>query len=193
MTLLALCLATACSSGRSGHRDTLHDPEAAPASEPRSQEEAASTPEPTAPDPTPSEAPPAPRAEGYLCAHDRCPAVPPACPVGQIPSVHGEGGCYGPCVPYDECACDDADDCALIRGSTCGPSGLCIIDCNVSHARNPVRPPACPAGEVLSVIGVGWGPCVAATLCSCTTFDDCPQITGISEVCTTSGHCSPAM
>lgn len=111
--LLTLALA-GCSSATSVDRTTPHE-RAEPAAEAMT-------------DTTPTTAAqPAARAEGYLCAHDRCPAVPPYCPDGQIPSVHGEGGCYGDCVPIVECACDADDDCPAHLGATCGPSGLCQV------------------------------------------------------------------
>jgi hypothetical protein len=54
-------------------------------------------------------------------------------------------------------------------------------------------PPACDEGEVPTVEGSCWGECIPANECQCETFDDCPEVTGYSEVCYSAGHCGPAL
>lgn len=54
-------------------------------------------------------------------------------------------------------------------------------------------PPICDEGEAPSVSGDCWGECIPASECRCRTIDDCPSITGYSEVCYTAGHCGPAL
>lgn len=53
-------------------------------------------------------------------------------------------------------------------------------------------PPTCGVGEAPSVMGSCWGPCIPATLCTCTTADECPDIRGYSETCYPGrGFCGP--
>jgi hypothetical protein len=55
-------------------------------------------------------------------------------------------------------------------------------------------PPRCTMGNVPSVSAGCWtGDCVPIDTCACSTFEDCPMITGVSEVCYTAGHCGPAL
>lgn len=54
-----------------------------------------------------------------------CPALPPDCPTGQVPSV--EGGCWGECVDIGACTCETSEECAdpliyvCYRSGRCGP------------------------------------------------------------------------
>jgi hypothetical protein len=46
-----------------------------------------------------------------------CRRAPPECPEFQAPSV--SGSCYGPCVPLEACACEQASDCPNPETGTC--------------------------------------------------------------------------
>lgn len=46
-----------------------------------------------------------------------CKRAEPACNQGEVPSV--EGTCYGPCVPVEQCSCDEAADCPRPETYTC--------------------------------------------------------------------------
>ncbi len=46
-----------------------------------------------------------------------CRRAAPTCPEHQVPSV--ESSCYGPCVPLEQCACDEAADCPNPESGTC--------------------------------------------------------------------------
>ena len=53
-----------------------------------------------------------------------CRALPPDCPMGQVPSI--SGSCWGPCVDVGECRCAAADECPADyachgTSSRCGP------------------------------------------------------------------------
>lgn len=53
-------------------------------------------------------------------------------------------------------------------------------------------PPMCGVGEAPSVMGTCWGPCIPATMCTCSTAEECPAIRGYSETCHTGrGFCGP--
>jgi hypothetical protein len=71
--------------------------------------------------------------ERGVCAPDRvscsgpvtCPAIAPPCPTGFVRST--PGGCFGPCVRVDHCACDNDHDC-LPAPATCDRmTGTCGI------------------------------------------------------------------
>jgi hypothetical protein len=66
-----------------------------------------------------------------------------------------------------------------------------LVPCVLPPHVSPSPAPECPGGQVPSVVGETWGPCVNASLCACTSFArDCPNITGYSEGCY-QGHCGP--
>ena len=66
-----------------------------------------------------------------------------------------------------------------------------LVPCVLPPHVSPSPAPPCAVGEVPSVVGDAWGPCVSATLCACTSFEsDCPNIRGYSEGCY-QGHCGP--
>jgi len=46
-----------------------------------------------------------------------CKRAEPVCPEGQVASI--EGTCYGPCVPVQQCSCDEAADCPHADTYTC--------------------------------------------------------------------------
>lgn len=66
-------------------------------------------------------------------------------------------------------------------------------NCDPSDVVCDGLPPACAEGEAPTVESGCWGECIRAMDCACRTFDDCPPITGWSEVCYTAGHCGPAL
>lgn len=66
-------------------------------------------------DPDTSEPPPA--ATSCDPKQLRCRRAAPVCPEGEVPSVSGT--CYGACVPLEQCACSQADDCPNPDSYTC--------------------------------------------------------------------------
>jgi hypothetical protein len=46
-----------------------------------------------------------------------CRRAPPECPQWHVPSVSGT--CFGPCVPLEQCACDEPADCPNPETFTC--------------------------------------------------------------------------
>lgn len=92
----------------------------------------------------------------------------------------------GVCVPARR-ICETNDDCA----SDSGEQAWCIenecvsmVDCDPNHAGCEMLPPTCPDGEVVSVVGGCFGPCVPAGAClpaiaGCSDSSDC----GPDEVC----------
>jgi Kazal-type serine protease inhibitor domain len=46
-----------------------------------------------------------------------CRRAEPVCPEGQVSSI--EGTCYGPCVPLEQCPCDEPEDCPFPDRYTC--------------------------------------------------------------------------
>lgn len=66
-------------------------------------------------------------------------------------------------------------------------------NCDPDDVRCFAVPPECDEGEVPTVVDGCWGECIPAMECQCETFDDCPALTGYSEVCYSAGHCGPAL
>jgi hypothetical protein len=51
-----------------------------------------------------------------------CDMVSPECPEGQVPAI--QNGCYGPCVPRDQCRAPSCQS-----DADCGPGGSCVTYC----------------------------------------------------------------
>lgn len=62
--------------------------------------------------------------------------------------------------------------------------------CDARDVLCDALPPTCGEGELPSIIGSCWGPCVRATTCACTDAAECPHLLGYSETCY-HGHCGP--
>jgi len=56
---------------------------------------------------------------GFNCVGTvTCPALPPACQPGQVPSI--SGSCWGPCVPATQCvSVTNCDQCYTVSGQIC--------------------------------------------------------------------------
>jgi hypothetical protein len=84
-------------------------------------------------------------------------------------------------IPVCNIACIQSACAAMqIHGVRCS-QGSCVAapDCDGSKVTCKILPPVCPLGQVLSVKGACWGPCVPAT--SCLTVTDCKS-------CASDGH-----
>lgn len=113
--------------------------------------------------------------EGYFCAWEvehMCGAAdhPGTCTLR--PSASECAALDGPAV----CGCDgvtyDNECFAWAAGQSAIRVGACdAVDCDESHALCDAIPPICPAGQVPSVVGGCWGPCVPTS--SCTDTGDC--------------------
>ncbi len=64
-----------------------------------------------------------------------------------------------------------------------------LVDCTPSKILCRRRAPDCPAGEVPSVEGSCFGPCVPVTRCACTEATQCPQPE--QHTCWKKEHCGP--
>lgn len=72
----------------------------------------------------------------------------------------------------------------------CGSSSAELNDCNLAKIACDAAEPECPEGEVPSVNGVCYGPCIGIEACACKGPDDCP----LPEQYTchlSAGHCGP--
>ena len=97
-----------------------------------------------------------------------------------------------------QCGCDGTtynNPCmAAMAGVSIASAGECRVpSCDARRVACDARPPVCRIDQAPSVVGPCWGPCVAANTCTCTTTEECPSITGFSEVCYRSGLCGPAL
>lgn len=89
-----------------------------------------------------------------------CPALPPECPEGEVPSV--ADGCWGPCLPPTEClnvgSCDD-----------CGDAFCVEFQAQISHFGCVTRVQTCDRENYCECLGV-CGECSAeddAVACPC--------------------------
>lgn len=113
-----------------------------------------------------------------------CTDIPELCTRELNPQCGCDGNTYGnPCM-------------AAMAGVSIVSSGACRMaagSCDGRRVACDALPPRCLRGQAPSVVGSCWGPCVQANTCTCSTTDECPSITGYSEVCYRSGFCGPAL
>ena len=64
-----------------------------------------------------------------------------------------------------------------------------LADCDTSKVRCRRMAPQCPEGQVASVAGSCFGPCVAVERCACSTTIACPQPE--KHACWHNTHCGP--
>lgn len=69
------------------------------------------------------------------------------------------------------------------------PAPAALVDCTPSKILCRRRAPECPAGEVPSVAGSCFGPCVPIERCACTEAAQCPQPE--QHTCWKQQHCGP--
>ncbi|MFN7700693.1 MAG: Kazal-type serine protease inhibitor domain-containing protein [Deltaproteobacteria bacterium] len=122
-------------------------------------------------------------------------------------SMCGRADGPGVCAPVPDvctrefrpvCGCDGvtyANPCLAARASVSVESdGPCPIACDPDRVACDAAPPRCEGGTVPSVAGGCWtGECVTIDMCTCATFDDCPMVPGLSELCYPSGRCGPLL
>jgi hypothetical protein len=76
------------------------------------------------------------------------------------------------------CGCDgktfSGGGCAQRAYAHVGPCEA-GVSCDTSKVLCKISTPTCPAGEVPSVNGVCYGPCVPIAMCACATPADCPN------------------
>jgi hypothetical protein len=84
------------------------------------------------------------------------------------------------------CGCDGR----TFSGTSCAPRaylyiGTCEsgVSCDTSKVLCRVAPPTCPAGQVPSVTGSCFGPCVPIESCTCTASQSCPSVGGGTTTC----------
>lgn len=101
-----------------------------------------------------------------------------------------------------QCGCDGvtySNPCLAARASmSIDHAGACRMvagpSCDTRRVACDALPPRCVSGQVPSVAGACWGPCVPAATCTCTTDAECPRVPGVSELCwVADGHCGPAL
>lgn len=135
----------------------------------------------------------------------------PPCPAGTFcnfppSSMCGRAGGPGTCTriplrcPITDdpvCGCDGTtymNACLAARASVSVEStGPCPTRCDPDLVLCDRVPPTCLRSQVPSVVAGCWGPCVPVMECACETFDDCPDIRGVSETCYRSGVCGPLL
>jgi hypothetical protein len=64
-----------------------------------------------------------------------------------------------------------------------------LADCEQGKVRCRRMPPQCPEGQVASVAGSCFGPCVAVERCACSATIACPQPE--KHACWHNQHCGP--
>ena len=114
-----------------------------------------------------------------------CTDIPELCTRELNPQCGCDGNTYGnPCM-------------AAMAGVSIVSSGACRMvaagSCDARRVACAAPRPRCLIGQAPSVVGSCWGPCVDASTCTCSTTEECPAITGFSEVCYRSGFCGPAL
>ena len=114
-----------------------------------------------------------------------CTDIPELCSRELNPQCGCDGNTYGnPCM-------------AAMAGVSIASRGACRMvaagSCDARRVVCDARPPLCLRGQAPSVVDGCWGPCVQANTCTCSTTEECPSVTGYSEVCYRSGLCGPAL
>jgi hypothetical protein len=69
------------------------------------------------------------------------------------------------------------------------PAGVATLDCDPGKIRCRRMTPSCPEGQVPSIEGSCYGPCVPVAKCACTAAAQCPQ--SDKHTCHSSKHCGP--
>jgi hypothetical protein len=59
-------------------------------------------------------------------------------------------------------------------GGAAGTGGAPGVSCDTSKVLCKIATPQCPAGQVPSVNGACYGPCVSIDTCACSAAADCP-------------------
>jgi hypothetical protein len=93
--------------------------------------------------------------------------------------------------------CEAGQHCELVEvtciQAPCPPQPECVADtvnCDVSTVACLIATPGCSEGEVPSVNGLCYGPCVPVENCACNKAEDCPD--SDKYTCHLSaGHCGP--
>jgi hypothetical protein len=62
-------------------------------------------------------------------------------------------------------------------GGAAGAGGAVGVSCDTSKVLCKIATPQCPAGQVPSVNGACYGPCVPIDMCTCSAPADCPDPT----------------
>jgi hypothetical protein len=88
---------------------------------------------------------------------------------GDAPQDYGCCPCPDGMVNVFSCSTVDAGG----NGGAGGGSGK--TSCDTTKVLCKIATPMCPSGQVVSVNGVCYGPCVPIEQCSCTKASDCPD------------------
>jgi hypothetical protein len=64
-----------------------------------------------------------------------------------------------------------------------------LVDCDQRKAACLIVTPSCPAGQVPSIVGACFGPCVKIESCACSAATDCPD--NDQYTCWSRMHCGP--